>query len=345
MRIEATGKSVHPIFKVESERAFDSLKEGITPLQDWRSALESQEREQGLDALAWYVSFHNSDPEWGIYVPISSLHYIAGRYLKGLRYPYEKKMELAFTALLHHESMHYAIDRNVAGWEFILGTKLHGSVSDRLKHYGYIPTEESICNAHKLREMATICSEKALAAMTQWVLQSPLGYRDAVNFLEDDQFQLGLNECIKIYAAEYWAFHLTEGAGPAWIRWTSQFQVHGDIDLSYCPVFLIDDQLGLGISPVSYSYLRSIPEIVETKKFQKMLNRSPDHVKNSWLQKRDSLKVAIPRHPEFEKLKGRLAGTFSIRLNDNFRAHLRPSLDQRVWEAVAIGPHKAMGHG
>ncbi len=54
--------------------------------------------------------------------------------------------------------------------------------------------------------------------------------------------------------------------------------------------------------------------------------------------------TGIPRSARLEKMKGDKADLFSIRLNDNFRVHLQ-MVQADNWEAVAVGSHKAMGHG
>lgn len=346
-RIEPLGGAIVPIVELEQQgnRVQGKEPEALRDFSKWRDELASEEERLGIDALAWYVTFHNRDLAWGIYIPISSLHYVADKYLRRLRYPKQRKLEIAFNALLHHESIHYAVDRNVAAWELILGIKLHGDVPDRLKTLGYIQVEEAVANAHKLREMKNHYSEACARALETWVGNSPKGYRDAFDYLEDDQFALGLDECVKTYAGEKWMANPNVGGGLGWIKWASQFVFSGEVDLTRCPVTVIDDQLGLGVLPTTVRYIRSIPTILERPKFLKMLKRAPKQIQETWARKRETLKEVVPSHPEFEKLRGPLSGQFSLRIGDNYRAHLKPNQTMQVWEALAIGPHTAMGHG
>jgi plasmid maintenance system killer protein len=346
-RLEPLGGAIVPIIDIQ-ESGSTSPDEKLMPwreFSEWRNEISAEEEKRGIDALAWYVSFHNTEPEWGIYIPISSLHYIAGRHLKRLRYSKARKLEIAFNALLFHESIHYAVDRNVAAWELILGVALHGEVPDRLKTLGYIQVEEAVANAHKLRELKEIYSAACTNALGTWVSNSPAGYRDAFEYLDDADFRLGLEECVKTYAGEKWMANPDVGGGLGWIRWASQFIFNDAVDLTQCPIMVIDDQTGLGVLPTTVKYLQSIPAIVESRKFLKMLKRAPKQIQESWARKRETLKEVVPSHPEFEKLKGPLAGQFSLRVSDNYRAHLRPKATTDVWEALAIGPHTAMGHG
>lgn len=317
----------------------------LSDFRNWRGHLAELENERGIDALAWYVSFHNTDDEWGIYIPISSLHHIAGKWLKGLRRPFASKLRLAFEALIHHESMHYAIDRNVAGWEMILGVPLHGQVPDRLKYAGYIRVEEAVANAHMMRELAKRHSGVCQAAIDKWVSASPPGYCEASNYFGDSDFAAGLEECVKIYAGLEWLNRTTSPDGLPGIFWASQYLIDGEIDLAECPLHIIDDQQWLDVRPTTFKYLTNISIIKETKKFRKMLAKLPAHIQKAWDRKRDAMKTAIPRHPEFEKLKGKMAGMYSIRIGDNVRAHLQPRETMETWDAVEIGGHTAMHHG
>src|SRR5258708_8817880 len=54
--------------------------------------------ENGFDALAWYHPFHLSGDEWGIYVPVTSLHYCAERWFSA-RIRQSRRLPLGFDAL------------------------------------------------------------------------------------------------------------------------------------------------------------------------------------------------------------------------------------------------------
>jgi hypothetical protein len=56
------------------------------------------------------------------------------------------------------------------------------------------------------------------------------------------------------------------------------------------------------------------------------------------------LAVAIPPGADFKEW-GKGSGVFSLRLNDNYRAHIqRPNVGD-IWTALDLGTHKEMGHG
>lgn len=214
--------------------------------ESWFADAMEEENCRGSDALAWYVSFHNADPTWGIFVPVSSLIYVAERWLPTLTRSFEEKMMLTFEALIHHEAMHYAIDRNVAGWEMVLGVPLHGRVPASVMFNGYIPEEEAIANAHKLRQIAKNHNASALRAIEHWVLNAPLGYRDAHMHKQDQAFQNGQAEVAKIYAEQAVLASNSALQNPGLIRWNGQFPVNNSINLSGCPIHLIHDLPSLG---------------------------------------------------------------------------------------------------
>jgi hypothetical protein len=52
----------------------------------------------GIEALAWYVSFHDDQRQWGIYIPLSSLALMDELYLSKLRIGRDRRLHLAWSA-------------------------------------------------------------------------------------------------------------------------------------------------------------------------------------------------------------------------------------------------------
>lgn len=78
--------------------------------QNVQGSPESSSVGAGLDALAWYVSFHHADGLWGIFIPVSSLAYLEHRVFAGLPFPRGKLWEFSLKMLCEHERMHFAVD-------------------------------------------------------------------------------------------------------------------------------------------------------------------------------------------------------------------------------------------
>ena len=131
----------------------------------------------GTDALAWYSSFHNLRPEWGIYIPILSLVYIARSWLKRLGLPLQRKLQLAFRLLHEHELFHFATDYMVAQWEIALRVPSWAVLMEQKRATGtYIEEEEKIANAYMLRQLATPLSAAQYRAVEAATLRQPPGY-------------------------------------------------------------------------------------------------------------------------------------------------------------------------
>lgn len=129
----------------------------------------------GIDALAWYSSFHNSRPEWGIYIPLLSLLYIARRWLKRLGIPIERKLQVAFRLLHEHELFHFATDYMVAQWEILLDVPCWAMLMEQKRATAaYIKEEEKLANAHMLRQLAPRLSATQYSAVEAATLQSSL---------------------------------------------------------------------------------------------------------------------------------------------------------------------------
>ena len=87
---------------------------------------------KGLEALAWYGSFHTRGG-WGIYVKASGLIYLAEKWFYHLRRSRDEKLSLAHRALVHHELFHFATDRMCSFWEITTRCPMRAELRERLK--------------------------------------------------------------------------------------------------------------------------------------------------------------------------------------------------------------------
>ena len=155
----------------------------------------------GVDALAWYVSFHHNGPNWGIYIPVSSLAYFECCVLRDLPLGREAKWHLAFQILLAHERMHFIVDYHCAQWELLLHSPCWAALCERMKADAntYLATEEQVANAFMLQRLRSRCSSLARKAIDAFVRKQPPGYRDAQLVTEDAAFLSAFAEVIKSY--------------------------------------------------------------------------------------------------------------------------------------------------
>ncbi|MBN2594951.1 MAG: hypothetical protein JXA81_15705 [Sedimentisphaerales bacterium] len=109
-----------------------------------------------------------------------------------------------------------------------------------------------------------------------------------------------------------------------------------------CPEYFVrPSDLTIWISP-SWK-LPTVSNVIESEEFKKLID--PSWMKG-WKNTKEKLikNSAIPgiRFKRWDKKPGH----WSVRINDNFRSHLRPvSQSPGTWEAVELGTHGDMGHG
>ena len=117
------------------------------------------------------------------------------------------------------------------------------------------------------------------------------------------------------------------------------------IDWRYCPIHLVNDGARLGIAPDFLSFFGRIPAIVESERFLKRLRDMTDSIQRAWERTKLKLALAITRGADFKPWPNGGSGVYSVRLNDNYRAHIqRPNVGD-TWTALDLGTHKEMGHG
>jgi len=69
----------------------------------------------------------------------------------------------------------------------------------------------------------------------------------------------------------------------------------------------------------------------------------PVSIRRRWEGTKSKLAEAITRGADFKRWPRRGPGVYSVRLNDNYRAHIqRPSVGD-TWTALDLGTHKKMG--
>jgi len=319
------------------------------PIVDVRDAdslfreLDESVRVRGIEALAWYHPFHISADKWGIYIPITSVHYCAARWFNPRIRP-SHRAPLALTLLLNHEVIHHACEYMVAQFELLIRVCCWVPARDRLKKAGleWFNDEEALANANSVRQLRASAPRTIIDGVDQALRQSPPGYRDFPLAVSDEGFQDHILEVLR-HNVGIPAVDLQTGfLDPSF----DALAFFPDLDdaRARCPLYLIDDSRHFDFPPLSPRIINCIPHIVETNRFQSMFRKLELRRQEEWQQVKMSLAKEVPRHPKFKKLKGRLKGFWGLYLNDGFRVHIRPAANG-IWEAVEIGSHTAMGHG
>lgn len=347
--------SADPIFEADSWKITDPVA-WEEEKENTRRAVEGNNTSSpGIEALAWYSSFHDNQQHWGIYIPLSSLALMDELYLGGLPMERDRRLHLAWSALLLHEQMHFAVDYACASLELILRAPIRREFRARFNskpvlaaltaNDAYLEIEETAANARMLRQLARIESRQVLRTVEEFVEKQPSGYRDGLKSTDDAAYAEAIANTLRSYFS-LWAIEHRLDLGNRASNLSRLLPLEDDKVLFECPVYAIDDLDDVGVASGSLRLVQCISEIVEEQSFERQLQRQEPAIRRDWSRRREQIKIGLPSPPRFEKLKGWEPPTWSLRLRDGHRVHLEsPRPGTNAWRAVAIGNHKEIGHG
>ena len=337
-----------PLFEVGSE-----VDEG-RPLLDGSEgeAIRQSVLQHGIDALGWYVPFHHPGPQWGIYVPISGLAYLAADVFGKLPARLDTRLGLAFHAILNHELFHFATEYTVAQAELVHQEPWYVPAKKdiRTKTPNYFAVEEQLANAYMLKAFRSARPNLRVkgkqAALEAFTREQPVGYREGhlVGLMDWAEMLGNLAECYGLHGpgaranARLWGFK-------SGYDWAAQFPIRPRIDWRWCPIHIVHDGARLGLPAGWLGFFSRLDRITETEGFVKRLGKLAPPVQAAWDRTKQRLSTCITAGADFKRWPSAGPDCYSVRVNDNVRAHLqrRPAPDD--WLAVAIGGHKEMGHG
>lgn len=350
--VDSSGSSFDPVFEIGAE--MDEQLPGLGGAEGRK--IQQSVQLHGMDALAWYVSFHHPGLQWGIYIPISGLAYLMKNAFGGLNTSATTKAHLAFHAALNHELFHFATDYAIAQVELEHQEPwyLPSTQATRQKDPPYREEEEALANAYMLKAFRS--SKPSLrvkgkqAALRAFVAKQPEGYRDALDIrpshwasrLESLAWCYGVHSAKNAEHPALWSPGTIHRQG---YDWPARFPIYPHIDWRYCPIHLVDDSQRYGLPADWLSFFSRLPEINETDDFRKKLKKLSPPIQKAWNRTKQKLGTAITSGADFKKWTKGGSGLFSVRVNANFRAHLQRRNESDEWLAVAIGNHKEMGHG
>ena len=306
-------------------------------------ALNPSQGASGIDALAWYVSFHFANSgKWGIFIPVSSLGYFEKRIFPELTASRTRKWQLAYDALLAHEQVHFAVDYTCAQWELLLHAPCWAGLCNRIRaeRVPYLEIEEQLANAFMLQCAAYWKAKPFERALRQFVAKQPAGYRNGLSATERDSFDHVAAEVVKTYVG----LHAAErGLNVTSSAYDPATMLPTRAEMTKCPVHVIHDEKRIGLPVPAVQLITHICNIRETEHFQHRFARLDRTVQRSWSAMKQKLSAGVPRSARLEKMKGSRGEVFSVRVSDNFRVHLQPNGSEK-WDAIDIGSHKGMGH-
>ena len=303
-----------------------------------RNLLDGSIREVGIEAYAFYKSRRYIDAppysgKWGIFYLEHGVS--RTKELIETTYPgYGSSLRLAYEFLRSHERFHFKFDLYALSIEANIGRALYNP----LKH---------VFRKHQIHQV-----EEALANRDawEWAKQKRLGLREfTFDFMKLQpgayaRFDEKKTNLAGELAANLLDLNLTRSAfREDQALWVGNIP-DGLLRRSLCPEFFVrPTSLTSWIDP-----LHKLPDVIsieETKPFFKSLS-SQYTLKPRWYTTKEKL-IKSPWLPSLDfKRWDKSTGDWSVRVNDNFRAHLRPVPQSHgKWEAVKQGSHNDTGHG
>ena len=338
---------LQPIFEVPPEYEADSS----LPLLNDAAAdeIKSRTRVHGIEALAWYVPFHQSGYQWGCYLTASGLYQIADLFLPA-KLSVNERLDFAFHSLLRHELFHFATEYMASQWELCMRQPCYLPAKTFLNDpaLGYILDEEKAANALMLRNIATRSRIKRVAGVLHLLREftvehMPPGYSDAHRFLKRAAFDNLLEDLAEQYS---------QSMRPPLARprnaldHLAHYPGRGSVDPRSTPIFLVHDDAVLHLPPLTMRFIPHVTGILESITFVKTLARHDEAVKRAWsLTKLKLEKSTLLASLNFKPWPTLGKDYFSVRVTRSVRAHLKLHRSNGAWEAVEIGHHTAVGHG
>jgi hypothetical protein len=306
----------------------------------------------GTDTLGYYVPFHAVGTQWGAHVRTSGLLYLAMGPLAHLDLPLERRLTLAFNAILSHELFHFATETAIAQTELLLGEPwfIKAKLARRGMQPPYVVEEEALANAYMLARFRSARPEMRVRgkqeALKKFTRNQPVGYRDGVDIkaadwparLESLTATFGAHGTASASRTDLW-----DGAGGQ--DWGTLYPILPRVPWRHCAIHLVNDLERFNLPSGFIQHFSRLPNIQESEKFQSMLAGLPNELQRAWTQQKSRLGQAITAGADFKPWRPAGKDVYSVRVNKSFRAHLKYEREQQLWVALEIGSHAAMGHG
>ena len=304
-------------------------------------AIEGAVRKRGIEAIAFYKSFrfikHSPFPgEWGVFYTNRGISHI--NYLLKLDFPgsnFSENIGLEF--LRRHEHFHAKFDVSILGLEVAA------------KRHFYLPHIMSFRNSKIHNPEEAIANHEAYKLIKS-LSQVPDSSKFEVFFFDFMKRQSGayarFDEQLTILQTEL-ASGILDGHRyknssrsklGKWMGFTPPF-THRKSDVP--EHFIREVRYSTITSPAMF--IPQVKIITENSKFTKMLY--PGHEIHWESTKNKLIACSIRGSLDFKEFPP-ASPYWSVRVNNNFRAHLNPiSIKEGRWEAMEYGDHKKMKHG
>ncbi|MBI3147169.1 MAG: hypothetical protein HYZ17_01460 [Betaproteobacteria bacterium] len=304
-----------------------------------RDLLDGGIREVGFDVYAFYksrrhVAARPYPGKWGIFYLEHGVSRV--KELIESTYPgYGSSLRLAYEFLREHERFHFKFDIYALSVEAKIGRALYEPLKRAFRHHRIHQVEEALANRDAW----------------EWAKRGRVGLGEfAYDFMKLQPGAYARFDERKFDLAGELAANLIDLNLSSTARREDQALWIGNVPdellrRSLCPEYFVrPSSLTAWINPAWK--LPEVRNVTEAQSFSSSLASKYASLKERWEDTKRKL-IANPALPGLDfKRWDKSTGHWSVRINDNFRAHLRPiPKSGGTWEAEEFGPHKAMGHG
>jgi hypothetical protein len=325
----------------QATRLIDDGKISVpAPLSDDdRKLLDGAIRKYGFEALAFYKSRRDIEKppcpgKWGIFYLEHGIRRIME--LIEATYPgHPGLMQLSYEFLRKHERLHFEFDAWALSVEAKIGRSLYDPMKRALRNHLIHQVEEALAN-HAVWEW----SKKKRVDLKEFAYDFMKLQPGAYARFDENKYDLSAELAANLID---WDF---SGMARRYDQALWVANIPDELSRrSLCPEYLVMLwRLTDWINP-AYA-LPSVKQVIEAASFTKQLNSKYASLKKQWSRTKEKL-IAEPGLPGLDfKYWDKVPDHWSVRINNNFRAHLHPiNYSDGVWEADNFGPHTAMGHG
>lgn len=333
---------VEPLSNRELEdkmkRRLGDFEPPMFPLSDDdRGLIDGGIRENGFEVLAFYKSHRDISKapypgKWGVFYIEHGVTRV--QELIELTYPgYGPSKAMAYEFLRQHERFHLKFDIYALSVEAALGRHLYEPLKQAFSRYRIYQVEEALANRNTW----------------EWTKQPRVGLEEfAYDFMKLQPGAYSRFDEDKSALASELAANLLDlkiGVGARrndqapWVAHVPDTLLRR----SLCPEYVVRPaNLYTWISPAVR--LPVVKEVRDCQQVIDLLTTKYQNIRERWEATKQKLSADSGLPSLNFKSWDKAAGYWSVRINDNFRAHLK-QLSNGIWQTEEIGPHKAMGHG
>lgn len=308
---------------------------------DLRGLVDGGLREQGMEALALYKSFRFvSKPPfpgyWGIFYLDAGILRVS-ELIEGYGLAPVDACQMAVKFLRTHERLHFKFDVYALGVESILSQHRYEPLKLAFRNRKIFQVEEALANneawdwAKKQGPLLQQFAEDFMSVQPGAYARFSEDRHELSAELAANLIDLNFVPSARRHDQPLWVANLPTAMN----RWQS-----------YCKEYLVSASsvLSRWIDPAWK--LPRVTDISDGDEVRKALNGRYATHRGKWKETKEKL-LKEPGLPGLRfKPWDKSSGTWSVRIDDNFRAHLMPTdVSMGRWQAIELGPHKAMGHG